>query len=168
MTNQEAGDRMVKLNRMNELEYQLFLDRSIQDYAEDKVTAGTWKEEDALRLAREAMEQYLPNQQHTQGAHLFTVRVTDSDTPIGHLWFNVVEKEGTRYAFIYDILIDDPFQGQGYGQATMQALEHEVRAQGLDRISLHVFGHNERAFRLYQKVGYVITDITMSKYLDDV
>ncbi|WP_018750058.1 GNAT family N-acetyltransferase [Paenibacillus sanguinis] len=159
---------MVKLNRMNASEYSLFLERSIRDYAEDKVTAGTWKEKDALRLARESMEQYLPNQQHTEGAHLFTVRAADSDTPIGHLWFSAVEKEGIRSAFIYDILIDDPFQGQGYGQATMKALEHEVRALGLNRISLHVFGHNERAFRLYQKMGYLSTDITMIKYLDEI
>lgn len=157
---------MVKLDRMNKSEYQVFLERSIRDYAEDKVTAGTWKEQDALRLARESMERYLPKHLNTEGAHLFTVRAADSDTPVGHLWFNVIEEEGSRYAFIYDILIDDPFQGQGYGQATMKALEHEVRALGLNRISLHVFGHNERAFRLYQKMGYLSTDIVMDKILD--
>jgi ribosomal protein S18 acetylase RimI-like enzyme len=33
----------------------------------------------------------------------------------------------------------------------------------VDRIGLHVFGHNERASSLYRKMGYEVTDLTMYK-----
>lgn len=74
-----------------------------------------------------------------------------------------MERNGSRFAFIMDILIFEKYQGRGYGKETMAALDDEVRKLGLKQISLHVFGHNERAFRLYQKMGYEVTDIQMTK-----
>lgn len=102
----------------------------------------------------------------TEGGYLFSVKEKEQQTPVGHLWFNVLEQEKGPVAFILDILIYDEFQGQGYGQAAMTALEEKVRELGLNRIGLHVFGHNQRAFRLYQKMGYTVTDIQMFKTLE--
>jgi len=47
----------------------------------------------------------------------------------------------------------------------MQALEERVRHLGLSTISLHVFGHNHAARALYEKLGYVTTNVMMSKTL---
>jgi hypothetical protein len=47
----------------------------------------------------------------------------------------------------------------------MLAMEAEVKAMGLDRISLHVFGHNPGARRLYEKLGYETTNVYMAKQL---
>jgi ribosomal protein S18 acetylase RimI-like enzyme len=35
----------------------------------------------------------------------------------------------------------------------------------ISKISLHVFGHNKIAISLYQKTGYEITNVLMSKTL---
>jgi ribosomal protein S18 acetylase RimI-like enzyme len=40
-----------------------------------------------------------------------------------------------------------------------------VRAQGLDRIMLNVFGGNEQARRLYRNLGYDVAAAHMSKVL---
>ena len=45
------------------------------------------------------------------------------------------------------------------------ALEDKVREQGLTRIALHVFRHNEGARALYRRSGYVEKGITMTKEL---
>jgi len=47
----------------------------------------------------------------------------------------------------------------------MEALEQKALSLGVDRIGLHVFGHNVRASSLYRKMGYEVTDLTMYKEL---
>lgn len=157
---------MVQLIPMTKSEYQAFRSRSVREYAEEKVVAGTWKTEDAPALAEAVFRRFLPDDQETAGAYLFSVKESEGLTPVGHLWFNVMEQEKGPIAFILDILIYEEFQGKGYGQATMTALEEKVRELGLNTIGLHVFGHNQRAYRLYQKMGYAVTDMQMFKTLE--
>ncbi|MGP0584647.1 GNAT family N-acetyltransferase [Paenibacillus timonensis] len=158
---------MVQLVPMSKSEYQAFRSRSVREYAEEKVAAGAWKDDDAPALSEAVFRRFLPGDQETEGAYLFSVKENDQLTSVGHLWFNVMEQEKGPAAFILDILIYEEFQGKGYGQATMTALEEKVRELGLNTIGLHVFGHNQRAYHLYQKMGYIVTDIQMSKTLED-
>lgn len=65
--------------------------------------------------------------------------------------------------FIYDLNIDNAYQGRGYGKQTMTILEDHVRKLGGNKILLHVFGHNKIAISLYEKMGYQAYSINMSK-----
>ena len=47
----------------------------------------------------------------------------------------------------------------------MLLLEDEVRARGLSRVALNVFGGNDVARSLYRSVGYSETAVFMSKEL---
>ncbi|MEF2968223.1 GNAT family N-acetyltransferase [Paenibacillus sp. M1] len=158
---------MVILREMDEIEYESFLDRTVRDYAEDKIKAGTWKEEEALSLSEKAVAQLLPEGRATKDAFLYTVvdRADGREIPVGVLWVQFSEGKFGREAFIYDILIYEAYQGQGYGKRTLEALDEEARKRGAVSIGLHVFGHNQRAYHLYQKMGYETTDIQMSKKL---
>ncbi|OMF37366.1 hypothetical protein BK136_30515, partial [Paenibacillus amylolyticus] len=51
--------------------YASFRIRSIKDFAEEKVEAGTWAEEEAQQLAEESYERYLPEGLNTPGAYLY-------------------------------------------------------------------------------------------------
>ncbi|GGF87155.1 N-acetyltransferase [Paenibacillus albidus] len=156
---------MIKLVHMDEATFQFFLSQSTSDYASDKINAGAWDPETAMKQSADAMTQSLPDGLHTEGAYIYSVVEISSGTQVGYVWFNVKEGRSGREAFIYDIYIFEPFQGKGYGKQAMLALEEEARALNIIRIGLHVFGQNKRAFELYQKVGYSVTDITMSKDL---
>lgn len=156
---------MIKLVQMDETAFQFFWNQSTRDYAEDKIKAGAWDAETALRQSREAMTRYLPEGLHTDGAYLYSVVEPEGDTQAGYIWFNVTEGRTGREAFIYDIYIFEPFQGKGYGTQALLALDETARGMGVTRIGLHVFGQNTRAYELYQKMGYLVTDITMSKTL---
>jgi RimJ/RimL family protein N-acetyltransferase len=47
--------------------------------------------------------------------------------------------------------------GQGYGSDAMRLILRQAFAElNLDRVSLNLFGYNERALRSYQKVGFVV------------
>lgn len=158
---------MVLLREMNDSEFRKFRVRTVLDYAYEKARAGAWKEEEALSLAEKALAQLLPDGRATKDAFFYMVvdAAEDRQTPVGALWVQYRDGKFGREAFIYDILIFEAFQGQGYGKQALTALDEEARKQGAVRIGLHVFGHNQRAFHLYQKMGYVTTDIQMVKIL---
>lgn len=67
--------------------------------------------------------------------------------------------------FIYDIHIFEKYQNRGYGTLAMTMLEEQAQQLGAKKLSLHVFGYNQRALHVYQKVGYHITDYNLSKEL---
>ncbi|WP_379129992.1 GNAT family N-acetyltransferase [Paenibacillus sp. sgz500958] len=156
---------MIKLVQMDDTTFQFFLNQSARDYAADKVNAGAWDPESALTKSQEEMTRFLPKGLHTEGAYLYSVVEVETDAQAGYIWFNVTEGRQGKEAFIYDIYIFEPFQGKGYGKQCMTALDEEARQMNVKKIGLHVFGQNNRAFELYKKMGYTVTDITMSKEL---
>jgi len=52
------------------------------------------------------------------------------------------------------LAVDPAAEGQGVGRALMEALIDEARAHGGRRITLRVFAPNERAQRLYRRLGF--------------
>lgn len=50
--------------------------------------------------------------------------------------------------------IMDEWRGKGVGSAMMHTAIGWARDQGFDKISLFVWPHNERAIKLYEKVGF--------------
>jgi len=60
----------------------------------------------------------------------------------------------------------EDLRGQGYGTQTLQAVEDMVRQMGISEIWLHVFGHNTGARRLYERLGYEVTNVSMCKKME--
>ncbi|WP_081829215.1 N-acetyltransferase [Geomicrobium sp. JCM 19037] len=65
--------------------------------------------------------------------------------------------------FIYDISLSPEHQGKGWGKQTMQEVERLATKMGISRLGLQVFGHNDVARRLYEKLDYEETNIIMKK-----
>ena len=155
----------VHLRPMHAKEYSAWYERTVADYAKDHVGAGNWSEAEAPELSRKEFEALLPEGTRSPGQHLYTITDAESEDAVGMVWFAERGAPEPPQAFIYNIEIDVTQRGKGYGKATMLALESEVRALGLHRIGLHVFGHNETAIRLYERSGYRTTNILMAKDL---
>ena len=134
----------VVLDRMTPAEFEAYLQPAIAEYAADKIAAGNWSEAEALSHAQRDFADLLPQGVVTPDQHLFTIR----------------DAEYSR-----DLRIFDAFRRRGYGMQAMLAVEHEAQALGMDRIGLHVFGHNSAAQALYLKLGYTITNVNMVKHL---
>lgn len=154
---------MVRLIPMTEATFEAYLSVSVGEYAAEKVRAGNWAESEALERSAQSYTELLPNGVATPDNYLFTILA--GETPVGELWFAVRQDGGHRAAFIYDFAINEEHRRQGYAAQALTALEAEVQELGLDRISLHVFGHNQPAISLYQKMGYLATNINMTKRL---
>jgi len=61
--------------------------------------------------------------------------------------------------------VEEMFRGRGYGRSIMLLLEEKAREMGLKSLGLHVFGSNQVARRLYEAVGYEVTNVNMKKTL---
>lgn len=155
----------VTLEQMNEEEFREFRARSVVAFAQDKVMAGTWTEQESLELSEQSYQKYLPEGVYTKEHYLYMIRSGAEHSKIGNVWLHVSDAPAGKQAFLYDIEIEEAYRGRGLGQATMRALDDAARALGAASIGLHVFGHNAAALHVYQKSGYVITDYQMSKKL---
>jgi ribosomal protein S18 acetylase RimI-like enzyme len=156
---------MIRLQPMNETEYQEYLAVSIAEYAQEHVKAGRWNAEEALQKATQEYAGILTAGLHTKDQYLFMIVDKQTAAKVGMLWFAATERANERVAFVYDINIYEPFRRRGYGEQAFLALETKARELGLEKIGLHVFGHNYAARAMYEKLGYLTTNVQMSKSL---
>lgn len=154
---------MITLTPMKQSEYDAIMEEEIEHYANEKVKAGTWTEEEALAKSEESFQSLLPEGLSTMH-HVF-LSIVNGEERVGYFWYNFDPEHTQKQAFIYNFLIFESRQGKGYGKEALQVLEEYVREQGAKKLSLHVFGHNKRAINLYQQLQFEITNINMSKSL---
>jgi ribosomal protein S18 acetylase RimI-like enzyme len=157
--------KAIRLKGMSEDEYGTYRDATVRGYAEDKQRAGDWASRDALTLSFQAFHRFAPSGLRTPDQHFFTVHDAATDAKVGWLWFQVRDDGVYRSAYLCDIVIFDEYRRQGYGTACLAELDHQVKALGIGRVGLHVFGHNSGAMELYQRCGYKITVYSMAKDL---
>lgn len=158
---------LVRLQPMNETEYQEYLEGAIADYAQEHVKAGRWNAEDALQKAAREYADILTDGLHTRNQYLFTIVDERTGNKVGMLWFAATERANEPVAFVYDVIVYEQFRRSGYGEQAFQAMETKARELGLKRIGLHVFGHNFAARAMYEKLGYLVTNVQMSKSLSE-
>ncbi|RLQ94268.1 GNAT family N-acetyltransferase [Falsibacillus albus] len=151
---------MIELKPMTSYEFEKYIKAVIKDYAEEKVAAGNWKAEEAMKKSEEDFHSLLPQEEKTENNHLFTI--VNDNSNVGMIW---LARRQDDSGFIYDILISEDQQGKGFGKAAMYAIEGVAKELGMNKIHLHVFGHNKIARSLYEKIGYETTNIKMEKKL---
>lgn len=149
---------------MQEPEFTTYLKRAINDYAQDKVDAGNWQPSEALEKSRQGYQSLLPEGVSSKDNYLFRIE-NEQGTYLGMIWFKADFEGPKPTAFIYDFVIEEAYRRKGYGKQALLALEEKVKALEIDTLALHVFGHNKGARKLYEQVGYEITNINMAKKL---
>lgn len=158
---------MVKLVPMSEERFQSYYEQAVQGYAAEHVRSGHWEADTAYEKSKREFEALLPQGLQSPNQFLYVIQEEESATPVGTIWYALRPKGPSQVAFIYEITIDPEHRRKGYAQQTFQALEELVQAQGVSAIDLHVFGHNNPAIALYQKIGFQATNLLMSKTLGE-
>jgi len=161
MTSQEIDN--ISLVELDDAPYREYRDHLVRDYAADKVRAGAWSESEAQIRAAKDVDGLLPEGPATQGHFLYSVREDATDAEVGTVWFALGDSGVGRYVWIYDIIINENFRRRGYASRTLELVEARAKELGAKSVELHVFGHNQGAQALYEKVGYSVTSITMAK-----
>lgn len=152
---------------MSEGAYPDYRRRNIRDYARGKVEAGVWSPEEAEDRAATDLDGTLPDGIATEGHFLYSVEDPTLAAEVGKLWFAIRDSGVGRVVWIYDIEIHERFRRRGYGSQALGAVEEKARELGANRVELHVFGHNETARVLYEKLGYETQSVVMSRRVDE-
>ena len=152
---------------MTPAEFEAYLGQAVKTYADEKVKAGNWRPEEALERSRRDYLTLLPEGVASPNHYLFSIKDAETDQTAGMIWFGVTDQAGQPSAFIYDFSVAEAWQGRGYGKGALLGLEQKVKGLGITSISLHVFGHNRVARSLYEKLGYEVTNVNMTKRLGD-
>lgn len=154
---------MITFRSMSEDEYLAYLDYFIPDYAAEIGSNYGLTQQDALARAKQEISESLPDGVNTQGQALLCLMAQsgESDKHVGYLWY----KPDTmmRTVFIYDFHIFNTCQGQGLGKEALRAFEQYVHEKGCEQIRLRVAGDNARARHLYERSGFGVTGVNMSK-----
>lgn len=156
--------KAVRLTPMTHAEFEEFLPQAIETYAQENVVAGRWLQAGALARSRADFMALLPDGAATAGHTLLCIR--SGNQRVGSLWYAVDTTSSTPQVHVYDLHIDAAQRRKGFATAAFREMEHQLRAAGVTRVGLHVFGHNIAARALYVRLGYAVTSINMLKSLD--
>lgn len=89
---------------------------------------------------------------------LFPFGIYDGDLPVGFLMYGFNFEHPTHQAFIQRLMVDQHFQGKGYGRFGMEQMIETFRADGrIKTVGISYEPENEAARKLYASLGFVET-----------
>lgn len=156
----------LRLRPMREGEFAPWLERVTQDYARDTARNKEVSDAAALEDSKQSIGHVLP-QGFATPAHVFGIAEKQGNGErIGSLWY-ARERRGEREViWVYELFVEEPYRGLGFGRRLMELLEEQARGAGIGRIGLNVFGDNAPARSLYESLGYRESARQMHKDLD--
>jgi ribosomal protein S18 acetylase RimI-like enzyme len=156
----------VRLRPLRDNEVRGFIGGLHDEYVRGLVEDASMTKKEAEKKATIDHAALFPGGSPQPDHHLYFVE-DEAGEPVGHLfWAKRTAPDSTSRAFLYQIQIDEPFRGRGFGREAMELLEGEVRAHGLPGIDLNVWGGNDLARSLYSKLGFAERAVFMSKELE--
>jgi ribosomal protein S18 acetylase RimI-like enzyme len=155
----------IRFVPFTDVDFQAWLSQAIPSYALTNVEDGRWTLAESIDKSREAHALLLPQGLGTPGQFFVRLQAGDTGADVGSLWWSEADKADGKEAYIYNIEIEEHARRRGFGRAALLELERLVRERGLHQLSLHVFGHNHGARRLYDELGFEPTSITLRKIL---
>lgn len=151
--------------------FENYREASIRSYAEENIAAGRWPVDGAMERSRLDYATLLPQGLATPDNFLYEIQASTGsaeamrDVRVGYLWFAIVEKNGVRGGYVYDLEVSEQYRRKGHAEAAFSALEILAREMDLPNVGLHVFANNPGAQKLYAKLGYSVTGLNMIKHL---
>lgn len=155
-------DAAVTLRPVTRAEFAQWLPRQAAQYAALIEASGAMPAQAAREKAERDTARYFSDGLDTPGHLVF--RVLAGDAAVGWLWLGVPGPHpDPLMAWVYDIEIDEPFRGRGFGRAAMRLAEGEARDRGMTSLGLNVHGPNTVARSLYDSLGYEVMQLQLRK-----
>lgn len=94
---------------------------------------------------------------------IFLVVAKDGDEIVGMGFLYTIIKIGKRSGSVEDVVVDNDYRGQGFGEKITQALIDIARHEGLKSLYLTSSPERVTAYRLYEKLGFKKRDTFVFK-----
>lgn len=134
------------------------------------VTKDNWKELIALKvrddqkhfvasnlysIAESKFGEDIPGEGHWD---MFPYGIYDESVPVGFLMISYNLANQRFQGFIYRLMVDEKYQGRGYGKFGMAWILETYRAKdGVNAVAISYEPENDPARRLYASLGFVET-----------
>ncbi|MBM7704291.1 GNAT family N-acetyltransferase [Metabacillus iocasae] len=151
----------VRFRLVNEREFETFLEEEKVRYAHSIAKNRHVSFEEALKSGDKQINELFSEGMHTPGHYVFLVE--GEEQVVGNVWICINEE--SRRSFLYNIFIHENQQGKGFGTAALKEAESWLKERGIQSFGLHVFAHNTGAKRLYERLGFEVTSVNMTKNL---
>ena len=138
-----------------------WIEQTRLNYINERISAGDSLAE-AEANADATDERLFPNGSPAPGQ--LVGRLVSNAQAIGYLWVGTFGSDPERW-WVWDVMIDEQFRGQGFGRQAMLLAETLARREGALTLGLNVLGHNHVARALYTSLGYTETARHMRKTL---
>lgn len=148
---------MIELQKMAVEEFESIMEKSLLKFISDlEVYQEEFEEKLSVspkKFAERKWSQMLPDGINTENNYFWIIKKFDSVEPIGHLWLSKQPKK--KNTFIADIFLKKEYRGAGYGTSVLKFVEKIAKMDHLSKaIELHVFKHNPRAVKFYERIGF--------------
>ena len=92
--------------------------------------------------------------------NLFAHGIFDGDKPVGFLMYGLNFEHPKHQAFIQRLMVDENFQGRGFGRFGMECMLNIFRAnEHVKTVGISYEPNNEGARKLYASLGFVETGV---------
>lgn len=152
---------MIQLRPMDAGEFAAYRRIFIDEYAADLAANQGYAQGKALSKAAQSIDGSLPDGVESTLHTLLCIQ--HGETLLGYLWYTLWD-DGDA-AFILDFFILPTHRRQGYGKASLTALEQHLLALGIGQLKLRVAADNPQAKQLYQQSEFAVTGFNMAKTL---
>jgi diamine N-acetyltransferase len=89
---------------------------------------------------------------------LYPFGIYDEETPVGFLMYGYNFSHPTQQVFIMRLMVDEKYQGKGYGRVGMEKMLEIFRAdERIKAIGISYEPDNDAARKLYASLGFVET-----------
>ena len=153
---------MTRLRPMRRSVFPAFVDAAVKSYAQDNVDAERWTETEALELARGEIAVLLFRGLDTPEHRLFEIEDDADGTLVGFLWLASTGRGDARVAFVYQLVVLEPYRRRGHAKAALRQAAALAAADGHARMELHVFRHNTVALALYTSLGFETASLSLT------
>ena len=82
---------------------------------------------------------------------------------IGYASYQVKEKNTKKYLWVDELVIDDNFQGKGFGKIIIKKLEEISKEEKCDSIEFCCWSFNKKAEEIYKHLNYKVQRVIFEK-----
>lgn len=150
---------------MTESEFKAYADFTIRSFASESPRFRSVPIDQAFSaVSEEFHSKIVPNGVQTPGHFLWQIIV--DQVHVGHLHLGEPVRPVAKELFAWDFLIYEPYRRKGYARLAMIEAGKMLRNLGYVRVGLNVFGDNQAAIKLYESMGFHVSQVQMVRELD--
>jgi len=158
--------KMIMLRKMEDDEKPAFRQANIDSLIAGMSHFKRSNEQAVISFSENQIDSDLAVAEQSSLETLLSIVNSKTEDVVGSLWYRLhAEPVYSDLAFICWIGVYPEFRRVGFATAALNLLVIELKQQGIHRLALQAFNHNQESINLYQSFGFEAKRTIMHKYL---